>query len=182
MPAADDQSNTNMIVRNTGGAIARPDCVGNPYAGQTNQNFFNLNAFALPPTNAGRFGSCGVGILQGPGMIDVNAGLAKIFKIRERARVRFEATFHQRFESHQFRAARVERRQPLQFRDPASRAAARKWRQSYGTTRIAVRLLRNSPAQRSLGRLDLARFLSRLEGRPGPVPASEEAGRRPARH
>ena len=30
MPAADDQSNTDMIERSTGGAIARPDCVGNP--------------------------------------------------------------------------------------------------------------------------------------------------------
>jgi hypothetical protein len=93
MPAADDQSNTNMIVRNTGGAIARPDCVGNPYANQTTQNFFNLSAFALPPTNAGRFGNCGVGILQGPGMIDVDAGLAKRFNIGERMHVRFEATF-----------------------------------------------------------------------------------------
>jgi len=93
MPAADDQSNTDMIERNTGGAIARPDCVGNPYANRTNQNFFNVNAFALPPTNTGRFGNCGVGILQGPGMIDVDAGLAKRFNIGERVHVRFEATF-----------------------------------------------------------------------------------------
>jgi hypothetical protein len=93
MPAADDQSNTNMIVRNTGGAIARPDCVGNPYAGQTSQQFFNPNAFALPPANAGRFGNCGVGILQGPGMIDVDAGLAKRFNLGERLHLRFEATF-----------------------------------------------------------------------------------------
>jgi hypothetical protein len=93
MPAADDQSNTDMIERNTGGAIARPDCVGNPSANQTTQNFFNLNAFALPPANAGRFGNCGVGVLQGPGMIDVDAGLAKQFFIGERFRLRFEATF-----------------------------------------------------------------------------------------
>ena len=93
MPAAADQSNTDMILRSTGGAIARPDCVGNPYAGQTSQNFFNINAFALPPANAGRFGSCGVGILQGPGMIDVDAGLAKVFRVKERLRLRFEATF-----------------------------------------------------------------------------------------
>jgi len=93
MPAADDQSNTNLIVRNTGGAIARPDCVGNPYANQTTQNFFNLSAFALPPTDAGRFGDCGVGILQGPGMVDVDTGLAKRFNIGERMHVRFEATF-----------------------------------------------------------------------------------------
>jgi hypothetical protein len=93
MPAADDQSNTDMIERNTGGAIARPDCVGNPYANQTSQNFFNLNAFALPPANAGRFGSCGLGNLQGPGMVNVNMGLAKVFQIREGVRLRFEATF-----------------------------------------------------------------------------------------
>jgi hypothetical protein len=93
MPAADDQSNTNMIVRNTGGAIARPDCVGNPYTGQTSQEFYNLNAFALPPTNAGRFGNCGVGVLQGPGMVDMDLGLAKRFNLGERAHVRFEATF-----------------------------------------------------------------------------------------
>jgi hypothetical protein len=93
MPAGDDQSNTNLIERNTGGALARPDCVSNPYAHQTNQNYFNLNAFALPPANAGRFGTCGVGILQGPGMTDVDAGLAKRFNIGERMHLRFEATF-----------------------------------------------------------------------------------------
>jgi len=93
MPANFDQSNTNMIVRGTGGAIARPDCVGNPYANQSSQNFFNPSAFSLPPDNAGRFGSCGLGILQGPHMIDVDMGLAKRFNIGERCHVRFEATF-----------------------------------------------------------------------------------------
>jgi hypothetical protein len=93
MPAADDQSNTDMIERNTGGAIARPDCVSNPYAGQTTQNLFNLNAFTLPPTNAGRFGNSGVGILHGPGMIDVDMGLAKQFSFHEHYHLRFEATF-----------------------------------------------------------------------------------------
>jgi hypothetical protein len=93
MPATDDQSNTDMIERNTGGALARPDCVGNPYASQTTQHYFNLNAFALPPSDAGRFGTCGVGILEGPGMIDVDGGLAKRFSIGERMHLRFEATF-----------------------------------------------------------------------------------------
>jgi len=97
MPAADDQSNTNMIVRSEGGAVARPDCIGNPYADQTSQNFFNINAFALPPANAGRFGSCGVGNLQGPGLINVNMGLAKVFQVKEKMRVRFEATFTNAF-------------------------------------------------------------------------------------
>lgn len=93
MPPADDQSNTDMVVRNTGGALARPDCVGNPAAGRSGTQYFNLNSFAAPPTDAGRFGNCGVGILEGPGMIDVDAGLAKRFNIGERLHARFEATF-----------------------------------------------------------------------------------------
>ncbi len=93
MPAADDQSNTDMIERTTGGAIARPDCVGNPYANTSGEDLFNINAFALPPANAGRFGNCGVGNLQGPGMINVNTGVAKVFQINDRYRLRFEATF-----------------------------------------------------------------------------------------
>ena len=89
-----DQSNTDMIVRSGGGAIARPDCIGNPIpANQTPADFFNINAFAPTPAGAGRFGNCGLGILQGPGMIDVDAGLAKHFQITERLRLRFEASF-----------------------------------------------------------------------------------------
>jgi hypothetical protein len=93
MPAAYDQSNTDMIERAVGGAVARPDCIGSPYANQTSGQFFNQNAFALPPANAGRFGSCGLGMLQGPGMIDVDMGLAKRFNLGERVHARFEATF-----------------------------------------------------------------------------------------
>jgi hypothetical protein len=94
MPPADDQSNTNMIERASGGAIARPDCVGNPIpSNRSSANFYNLNAFAVPPMDAGRFGTCGVGILEGPGMIDVDAGLAKRFNVGERMHLRFEASF-----------------------------------------------------------------------------------------
>jgi hypothetical protein len=89
-----DQSNTDMIVRSGGGAIARPDCTGNPIpSDQTPQDFFNINAFSRTPAGAGRFGNCGLGILQGPGMIDVDAGLAKHFQITERLGLRFEASF-----------------------------------------------------------------------------------------
>ena len=95
MNAADDQSNTDLNnERYLGGAVARPDCVGNPIpSNRSPLAYYNLNAFALPPANAGRFGSCGVGILQGPGEINVNAGLAKQFSLTERFRLRFEATF-----------------------------------------------------------------------------------------
>jgi len=93
MPPGDDQSNTDMVVRNTGGALARPDCVGNPATGRSGTQYFNIGAFALPPADAGRFGTCGVGILEGPGMVDVDAGLAKRINLGERLHARFEATF-----------------------------------------------------------------------------------------
>jgi hypothetical protein len=93
-PPTDDQSNTNMIERSSGGAISRPDCAGNPVPSHRSpSNYFNINSFQLPPANAGRFGTCGLGILEGPGMIDVDAGLAKRFNIGERGHVRFEASF-----------------------------------------------------------------------------------------
>src|SRR5262249_46300742 len=93
MPAAYDQSNTNMIERSAGGAIPRPDCRGKPLRNQTSTQFYNPNAFPLPTANAGRFGSCGIGTLQGPGMIDVDLGIAKRFNIGDRLHFRFEATF-----------------------------------------------------------------------------------------
>ena len=95
MNAASDQSNTNLVVRNEeGSAQARPDCVGNPIpSNRTHANFFNVNSFALPPQDAGRFGTCGLGILEGPKLINVNASLAKVFNLNERYRLRFEASF-----------------------------------------------------------------------------------------
>jgi hypothetical protein len=91
-----DQSNTDLAnERYLGGAVARPDCVGNPIpSNRAPSNFYNLNAFALPPANAGRFGTCGVGILDGPGEINVNGGLAKQIAFHgDRDKLRFEATF-----------------------------------------------------------------------------------------
>ena len=89
-----DQSNTGMAVRAGGGAILRPDCgAGNPYRSGRPGVFFNLGAFTETPAGAGRFGNCGLGILQGPDMMNVNAGLARSLSIHERYKLRFEATF-----------------------------------------------------------------------------------------
>ena len=41
MPAADDQSNTNMIERTTGGAIARPDAPVNPSHQIARRDYYN---------------------------------------------------------------------------------------------------------------------------------------------
>jgi len=89
-----DQSNTGMAVRSGGGAILRPDCgFGNAYKSGTPGVFFNPGAFGETPAGAGRFGNCGVGILEGPGLLNVNSGLAKSVNLRENVKLRFEATF-----------------------------------------------------------------------------------------
>jgi hypothetical protein len=86
-----DQSNTNVVNR---GAYARPDVVSsNFYKGQSRTAYYNLAAFAAPPTNAGRFGNAGVGILQGPGTAAVALGVAKSIPITEAIHLRFESTF-----------------------------------------------------------------------------------------
>ncbi|MGA7794815.1 MAG: TonB-dependent receptor [Candidatus Acidiferrales bacterium] len=97
MNASSDESNTNLLLRNEeGAAVARPDCVGNPIpSNRTPGNFFNYSAFSIPTPGAdiGRFGNCGVGILEGPNFVNVNASLAKLISISERFRLRFEASF-----------------------------------------------------------------------------------------
>ena len=104
MNAASDQSNTNIVVRNEeGSAQARPDCVGNPVpANQTRADFFSYSAFAFPPADAGRFGTCGLGILEGPRLVNMNAELAKNFALTERFRLRFEASFTNLFNHSNF--------------------------------------------------------------------------------
>ncbi len=86
-----DQSNTNAVGR---GTVIRPDVVStNFYAGQSRAHYFNLNAFAPTPANAGRIGNAGVGILQGPGTATVSLGVARNFHIVEGLNGRFETTF-----------------------------------------------------------------------------------------
>lgn len=86
-----DQSNTN--VRNRGGT-ARPDRVGDgnlpdPSPGQ----FYDIRAFVPTPAGAGRFGNSGVGILRGPHMVAIAAGLSKTVALTERVRLRVEGSF-----------------------------------------------------------------------------------------
>jgi hypothetical protein len=86
-----DQSNTDVVNR---GAYLRPDQVStNLYQGQSRAHYFNLTAFAPTPAGAGRFGNAGVGILEGPGTAAASLGLAKVFNVTERVKVRFESTF-----------------------------------------------------------------------------------------
>jgi hypothetical protein len=85
-----DTANLNLVFR---GALLRPDCVGDPIPqNQTVDQFFNIGAFN-PVPGAGRIGNCAVGSLVGPGTIAIAGGMSKTFQLRERLRVRFEATF-----------------------------------------------------------------------------------------
>ena len=86
-----DQTNTEPSLD---GSIVRPDRVGDPIpAHRSAAEYFNINAFAHTPLNAGRVGNAGVGSLEAPGTIAVSGGLAKIILLRDGWRLRFESTF-----------------------------------------------------------------------------------------
>jgi hypothetical protein len=79
-----DPSNT----RTTSG---RPDHVGNAsLSNPTILDWFNAAAFAVPPI--GRFGNSARGVIVGPGLSNVNFGLYRNFKLREKATLQFRMT------------------------------------------------------------------------------------------
>jgi hypothetical protein len=97
-----DPSGTNGPTRGS----QRPDVIGNPLlANPTADLFWNREAFVCPGRAAGanqfscnvapigRFGNAGSSLLVGPGTIALNLGVAKQFPVRERARLKFEASF-----------------------------------------------------------------------------------------
>lgn len=86
-----DPANINTFNR---GSLLRPDRIGSGVVHHpTPDQFFDINAFAAPPANAGRIGNSGVGILVGPGTVAISGGLSKTIAVTERAKLRFEATF-----------------------------------------------------------------------------------------
>jgi hypothetical protein len=80
-----DPSGTGVLVRGVT-ATQRPDCVGAP-------SFANPSAFAIPANNIGRFGNCGVGILEGPGTQVLSMTLAKQFHLTERMGMKLDVQF-----------------------------------------------------------------------------------------
>ena len=89
------------------GRPQHPDRVGTAYPGNQNSaQWFLASGFACPggncsaglggagaPPPIGRFGTSGVGILEGPGTINWDFGISKSFNLTERARMRFEVSF-----------------------------------------------------------------------------------------
>jgi hypothetical protein len=85
--SGEDITNT----REVGLGIQRPDCIGNPnLAHPTIDNWFNEAAFAIPA--AGTYGNCGRGIIVAPGIVNVDLGVMKNFRIKERSNLQFRLT------------------------------------------------------------------------------------------
>jgi hypothetical protein len=101
-----DSSGTNPHQRSV--AQQRPDCGGTSgyLSNPTTAAFFNVGAYNVPdhPVDAagtaepiGRFGNCGVGILEGPGAATFSMSAGKTFHLNERFAVRYEAQFSNLF-------------------------------------------------------------------------------------
>lgn len=77
--------------RSTNIGLNRPDCLADPnLSNPSRANWFDQSAFALP--SAGTYGNCGRGIIVGPGVTNLDLGLMKNFKIRERGNLQIRAT------------------------------------------------------------------------------------------
>jgi len=73
-----------------------PDCVPGASGYLSNPtivNYFNVDAYTIPASDIGRFGNCGVGILQGPHTVTLSTSMGKTVHLNERIAVRYEAQF-----------------------------------------------------------------------------------------
>jgi len=89
-----DPSGTNPSQRSVGSL--RPDCISGKTGYSPNPTtaaYFDAGAFAIPTANRGSFGTCGVGILEGPGAATFSMSAGKTFQLTERIGVRYEAQF-----------------------------------------------------------------------------------------
>jgi hypothetical protein len=69
-----------------------PDCIGDPNAGaRTIGQWFNPAAFAVPPANAGRYGTCGMNSLEGFPIHVGHLSVAKAFPFGDVAKLVFTA-------------------------------------------------------------------------------------------
>jgi len=73
-----------------------PDCVSGvsgTLSNPTIADYFNANAYSVPASDIGRFGNCGVGILEGPTTFTFSSSLGKTFHVSDRLAVHYEAQF-----------------------------------------------------------------------------------------
>ena len=79
----------------------RPDCASGQtgyLSNPTTADYFNVSAFSVPASDIGRFGNCGVGILEGPGTGTFSSSVGKTFAISEKVGLRYEAQFANLFD------------------------------------------------------------------------------------
>jgi hypothetical protein len=73
-----------------------PDCnsgISGYQKSATIGSYFNAAAYTIPASDIGRFGNCGVGILEGPSTTTFSSSVGKTFHINERIGVHYEAQF-----------------------------------------------------------------------------------------
>ena len=87
-----DPTGTAFTTSTTPASVTvRPDQIGDPNTGaQTVQQWFNPAAFTAP--QRGRFGTAAKGVIKGPSVSVLDAGVAKRINITERVKVRCEMT------------------------------------------------------------------------------------------
>jgi hypothetical protein len=81
-----DTSGTGQFFESRANCITPGSIIDKPYAGGGIQ-WFNPNAYATPPS--GTFGTCGNGVIAGPGLKDLDLSLQKEFPIGEKRRLQF---------------------------------------------------------------------------------------------
>ena len=69
------------------------DCPAAPRKLGSPEGWWDISTFADPDTvgNTPRFGACGVGVLRGPGLINVDMGIFRRFQVNERLSIQFRA-------------------------------------------------------------------------------------------
>jgi len=93
-----DPSGTNPHQRSV--KQQRPDCLSGKtgyLSSPTTAAYFDSSAFSIPASDIGRYGTCGVGILEGPGTSSLSMSVGKTFHATERVGVRYEAQFSNLF-------------------------------------------------------------------------------------
>jgi len=71
-----------------------PDCTSGTGGGAgTIAQFFSPSAYTIPASDIGRFGNCGVGILEGPHTVTFSTSFGKTFHITDHLGLHYEAQF-----------------------------------------------------------------------------------------